>query len=402
MRSTTTRRFSYAASAAAVLCSAGLSAAFAGAEELPPVPLRVVTHNLKDGIGASGSARVQTFAKFLGILDFDGAGPNHTLMPDVLLLQEVEQATTIDLTNFVVTYMPGYQIRSANGDGFNFNATIVRPDIQIVSSQSLNVSGPRHVVKTKLRVPGALRDVVVYNAHFKAGGAASDRNQRTIEANNCGNNVSFEVNFGNVNVIFGGDLNSNNNADGTITGLFYTSQNPIVLSGILNLPVETLFGRSSPSTLIATFPGSNSRLDYICLDEQLASYFDSTVPFGAYSQAEINAMGFVYYSAEDSGLSSSGDATATNIYSDHRPVVFDILLPRDPMQPYYDPRDVSEDGVVDAEDLYRWETGFAQAAPPAPIPAADVDRSFNVDLGDRDLIRQRVRMAELADITTIN
>ena len=364
----------------------------------PPVPLRIVSHNLKDGVGASGTLRAQTFAKFLGILDYDGAGPLTSLVPDIVLLQEVEQSTAIDLTNFVVQYLPGYQIRSANGDGFNFNATLVRPDITIVSSSSLNVNGPRGVVKTKIRVPGALRDVVVYNAHFKAGSTTSDRNQRTIEANNSGNNVSFEVNFGNVNVIFGGDLNSNNNSDGTITGLFFTSTNPVVSSGILNLPIESLAGRISPSTFLTTFPSTGSRLDYICLDDQLASFFD-TPPLGSFTQTEYNTMGFVYYSNDDAGAQASGDATATNIYSDHRPVVFDVFLPRDPMAPYFEPKDVSQNSMVDAEDLYRWETSFAQASPPAPNPAPDVDGNRNVDLIDRDLIRSCARMNELADIT---
>ncbi len=373
--------------------------ASAGAGDPPPVPLRVVTHNLKDGLGARGTLRAQTFAKFLGILDYDGAGPLTSLVPDVLLLQEVEQSTSIDLTHFVVDYLPGYQIRTAAGDGFNFNATIVRPDITIVSSSSLNVGGPRGVVKTKLDVPGALRDLVVYNAHFKAGGQVTDQNQRRNEANASGNNVSFEVNFGNVNVLFAGDLNSNNNSDGTITGLFFTSTNPITPSGILNLPVESLFGRTSPSTLIATFPGSGSRLDYICLDDQLTAHFD-TVPLGSLTQEELNSMGFVYYSNDDAGAQASGDSTATNIYSDHRPVVFDIYLPRDPMVPYYEPKDVSEDSVVNAEDLYRWETSFALGVLPAQNPAPDIDGNRNIDLTDRNLIRACVRENELADITT--
>lgn len=386
----------------AVLCGALALLSSAASAGAPPdtVPLRVVTHNLKDGLGASGSLAASTFGKFLTILDIDGPGPNTGLVPDILLLQEVEQATAADLTAFVVAFLPGYVIRTANGDGFNFNATIIRPDITIVSSTSLGVGGPRGVVKTRVRVPGALRDLIVYNAHFKAGSATSDRNTRTNEANNSGNNVSFEVNFGNANVLFAGDLNSNNNSDGTITGLFFTSTNPITPSGVLNLPVESLSGRSSPSTIIATFPSSGGRLDYICLDNQLASFFDTPPLGGAFTQDELNSMGFVYFADQDAGLRSNGDANATNIFSDHRPVVFDILLPRDPLVPWFDPRDVSKDSLITIEDLYRWETAFSLGLPPQPNPAPDIDGNRNTDLADRAAIRDFLRAAELADIVT--
>lgn len=365
----------------------------------PPVPLRVVTYNVKEGIGSPGSPNANAIGKFLTVLDEDGAGPNMGLRPDIVCLQECAQATPSDVTNFRNTFLPGYQFVSASGDGFNFNATLIRPDITIVSTTSLNVGGPRGVVKTKVRVPGALRDLIIYNAHFKSGSSSADRQQRTTNATNSGNNVSFELQFGGgVNVIFAGDLNSNNNQDGTITPLFFTSTDPPVSSGILNLPVETLAGAANPGvTVYTTFPSSNSRLDYVCLDTELAAFFDADMN-GAYSQNELNSMGFVYYSNEDGGLRSNGDATATNNTSDHRPVVFDVLLPRNPALPYYVPADVNQDGVVDAEDLQQWETLFAQTAPPAPSPAPDVDGSRNVDLGDRGVIRQAVRADESADM----
>lgn len=371
-------------------------------EPLPPVPLRVVTWNLKDGIGLSGSARHVAFGKVLTIMDFDGPGPNTGLMPDIVCLQEITQSSQefTNLIDFRDTYLPGYDIRTASGDGFNFNATFSRPGITVLSAVNLSTPGPRNVVKVKYQVPGALKPVWVYNAHFKCCGDASSQQTRTNEANNQGNNVSFELNFGGgVNVIYAGDLNSNNNSDGTLTGLFFTSTNPVVPSGVLNLPVETLFGRTSPSTITATFPSSGSRLDYICLDEELASYFDTEAPFGSFSQTELNTMGFVYYSNDDAGLQASGDSTATNVYTDHRPVVFDVMLPRDPMTSYFEPADLDQDAAVTVEDLYQWESLYSQWVPPAPSPAPDLDGSRNVDPGDRMWLLNRLRGDEADDLT---
>lgn len=375
--------------------------ALAGAEP-PPVSLRVVSFNLKNGVGTVGGSEFNTAGRFLTTQDLDGAGPNRGLSPDILLLQECNQASTAELNAFRTAFLPGYTIQTGAGDGFNYNATLIRPGIQIVSHTSLGVGGPRGVAKTKVRVPGALRDVIVYNAHFKSGSATTDQDQRRNNATNSGNNVNFEYNFGGgVNLIFGGDLNSNNNQDGTITNLFFVSTTPPppVITGILNLPVETLNGAANPNTtILTTFPGSGSRLDYICLDPELAGFFDANAN-GSFSQAELNTMGFIYYSNEDGGLRSNGSTTATNDVSDHRPVVFDVLLPRDPNQPYFAPTDVSRDGTTTIEDLYQWEILFAQTVPPSPSPAPDISGDRNVDLGDRGLIRDPLRSIEIADIT---
>jgi endonuclease/exonuclease/phosphatase family metal-dependent hydrolase len=383
----------------AAAVSAGLSTG-AGAGTPPPVPLRVVTFNALGGIGNPGSPEANAIGKFITVQDLDGAGPNVGLSPDIVLFQEMNQTNTTQVTNFRNVFLPGYDIRTATGDGFNYNATLIRPGIAVISHSSLSIGGPRGAGKTRIRVPGALRDVVVYNAHFKSGSSSADQTQRTTNATTCGNNVSFEYFNNNVNVIFGGDLNSNNNQDGTITNLFFTSTNPVISSGILNLAVETLAGAANPgATILTTFPGSGSRLDYVCLDEQLAAFFDTDMN-GSYTQTERNAMGFVYYSNEDSGQRSNGDATATNSgTSDHRPVVFDALLPRDPMAPYFEPADVDQSGAVTIEDLYRWETLFLQTAPPAPSPAPDVDGNRNVDGNDRIQVRSALRIGEVADIS---
>lgn len=377
------------------LSSALIIAASAGAGADPPVPLRVVTYNVLGGIGNPGSAEANAIGAFVTTQDVDGAGPNMGLSPDIVCFQEMNQAATSQVTNFRNTFLPGYDIRTATGDGFNYNATLIRPGITVISHSSLSIGGPRGACKTRIRVPGALRDVIIYNAHFKC--CSDGIAQRTTNANTCGSNVSFEYFNNDVNVIFAGDLNSNNNSDGTLTGLFFTSTSPVVSSGILNLAVESLAGAANPGvTLIATYPSSSSRLDYICLDEQLAAFFDTDMS-GTYTQTERNAMGFVYYSGDDAGLRANGNATATNSTSDHRPVIFDARLPRDPMVPYFEPADANQNGVRDIEDLYQWEQRFSITAPPLPSTAADVDGDRNVDPEDRTALRTSLRAGEPAD-----
>lgn len=363
----------------------------------PPVPLRIVTYNVLTGIGTPGSLEANAIGKFITTQDIDGSGPNMGLAPDIVCFQEMNQAATSQVTSFRNTFLPGYDLRTATGDGFNYNATLIRPGITVVSHSSLSIGGPRGAGKTRLRVPGALRDVVVYNAHFKC--CSDGVTQRTTNATTCGSNVSFEYFNNNVNVIFAGDLNSNNNIDGTLTGLFFTSTNPVVSSGILNLAVETIAGAANPnSTLIATYPSSGSRLDYICLDQQLAAFFDTDMN-GSYTQTERNAMGFVYYAGDDAGLRANGDATATNSTSDHRPVVFDARLPRDPNVPYFEPSDVDQSGSTTIEDLYQWEQRFSATAPPLPSTAPDIDGDRNINPQDRAALRGTLRTGETADIS---
>ncbi len=387
----------------------GCAAVAPVAGEVPPgVPLRFVTLNLLDGIGAAETARHLEFGKFLTILDQDGPGPTMGLQPDILALQEMSTGETTNLQNFRNTYLPGYSIYEADGDGFNYNAMLVKSAITVSLASNLFLSGPRNVVRLRLVVPGAAKPLTVFCAHFKCCGDSASQTTRTNEAGSVGANSRIEMDPGsypafpfpdplNRNVVLMGDLNSNNNNDGTLTGLFIERLDPNNPTGLQNFSVETLNGRNSGSLIITTYPGSGSRFDYICPDFELARFFDADMS-GDYSQAEINSMGFVYYSNEDHGLRSSGDNDATNVYSDHRPVVMDLFLPRDPMIPGFDVRDVNQDGVIDTEDLQEWENRFAQWVPPNPSPASDVNGSRNVDLADRAVIRSAVRSSEIASM----
>jgi hypothetical protein len=60
-------------------------------------------------------------------------------------------------------------------------------------------------------------------------------------------------------------------------------------------------------------------------------------------------MGFVFYSQEDPSL-ANGSSSATSFASDHRPVVFDVLLEAEPVVAEC-PGDTNGDNVVNFTDL---------------------------------------------------
>jgi endonuclease/exonuclease/phosphatase family metal-dependent hydrolase len=304
---------------ASTLLLALAAAAAAGADT---VPLRLVTLNVKEGLGAPSDPSHQATGDFVTTNDVDGAGPNSGLSPDIVAFQECRSDT--NLQAFREAYLPGFTYhRLAQVDaGGNFQCLFVRGDIQVLDVDSYYIGGPRNLLRVTMQVPGVDGVVTVYNGHFKAFGDASSVAQRRANADNTG--IAVFTDIGASIVI--GDLNSNNNIDTTLNGLF-THAIQGVPTGVLNLAVETLGGQNAGGApILATFPSSNSRLDYICLNNATASVFDVDGTPG-FSQTELNSMGFVYYSGDDAGRMSNGDASATSFATDHRPVVFNIQLP---------------------------------------------------------------------------
>ena len=389
-----------------VLFAAVLNAApLALAGGLPPVSLRVVTLNVRTGIGSIGNPATNATGDFLTVNDVDGPGPNMGLMPDIVCLQECR--STSDLNAFRDAYLPGYQlIRVSSVDaGGNFNAAFIPPFWNILDGDILSSPGPRDFLRITFEVPLALEPVTIYVAHFKAFTDGSSTATRTAEADELGEIVYDDINLGldlddngsrefqGGGFIVLGDMNSNDNFDGSLDGLFTNASNGQP-TGVLDLPVETLFGRTvGGAPQIITFQNNpNGRLDYICLSENLAMQFDANMN-GSYSQDEINTMGFVYSSGDDSGQMANGNGSATFNASDHRPVVFDVLLERDP-NGFFDLRDLDDNQVIDADDLYIWERAFAMGTAP------DVNGDFVVDLADRDSIRDEIRLDETTDVST--
>lgn len=354
------------------------------------VPIRIVTLNVLQSIGAPGSSDSTATGKFLTTLDLDGGGPNSGLNPDIVALQECINSRYSEVLAFRDTYLPGYSaVRVNQFDAGGLHAAILyRPGISFVDADEIHVGGPRNLQRLTLQVDGADRLLTIYNAHFKAGSSSSDRAQRTLNAQNSGiqiwmdNNLGLDLNDDGVretpagHAIFVGDFNSNNNGDGTITSVF-TNVNNGQPTGILNLPVESLNGRNiGGSPLLVTFPASGSRYDYVCLSPELAAPFDVDHN-GFFSQDELNSMGFVYYSGDDAGRLSNGDSVATSLASDHRPVVFDIVLPA-PC-----PGDTNGDRVVNFLDLNNILGVFGQTG---MTLQADVNRDGAVNFLDLNIM----------------
>lgn len=349
------------------------------------IPLRVMTLNVKEGLGAPNSSTYEAIGDFVTVNDDDGPGPNSGLSPDIVCFQELDDDFFVHLSSFRDEFLPGYEIRTASGDGFNFNAILFRPEFAVVQYQNVSTPGPRNAVKVRLSIPEAENDLVVYCSHFKAFGDAGSVAERTAEANQLGQLAHGDLQGGGVNVITLGDYNGHSTnfaIDASVQGVF-THSTLSVPTGLTNLAPEALAGQGiGGPALIATF-GSSSRLDYVCLDSSLAAYFDADTN-GAFSQDEANSAGFVYWSGDDDGMMANGNQTATSTASDHRPVVFDVLLPRDPALANPCPADVVGDGVVNIDDLNAvlasWGQNVGMCIPP------DVTGDGTVDIDDLNFV----------------
>lgn len=355
----------------------------------PTIPLRVMTLNVKDGLGVPGSNTYEAIGDFVTIIDQDGPGPNTGLMPDIVCFQELDDDFFSHLSAFRDEFLPGYEIRTASSDGFNFNAIVFRPEFAVVQYQNVSTPGPRNAVKVRLSIPQAEHDLVVYCSHFKAFGDSGSVAQRTAEANQLGQLAYADLQAGGVNVITLGDYNAHSTnfaIDASVQGVF-THSTLGVPTGLKNIAPEALAGHGiGGPALIWTF-GTSSRLDYICLDAQLAAYFD-TDNNGVFSQDEANGAGFVYWSGDDNGVMSSGNSSATSIASDHRPVVFDVLLPRDPALANSCPADLAgpsgPDGIVNIDDLNAVLASWGASVP--PCQGSDITGDGLVDIDDLNLV----------------
>lgn len=368
---------------AAVLVSLILAAG-AAAE----VPLRIVTFNTKEGIADTSAAR-EAAGNMLTTLDLDGGGPNTSLLPDIVCLQETRSLA--ELTSFRNTYLPGYQaIRGTFTDGFNANGFFLRGDLTVLRMTEVSTGGPRRVLRVVLDVPHSPEPLVLYNAHFKAGSDPSDIATRAIEANSLANRVSsdqangIDIDGDGTSDIWPtwflviGDLNQDDFSDTTIDPLLNGGDNGLP-TNLNDVRMETLLGATIGGTPIvqtwSTQSGLSSRLDYFLASDAVFGTFD-TNDNGTVGQGELNAAGFVYVSADDFGLRSSGDTDATSVASDHTPVVLDVRLP-------CLLGDLDCDGAVALADLSDLLTAFGTAiGDPAYDPDADLDRDGSVGLSD--------------------
>ena len=390
-----------------MVCATSLvpqSSLFAG-EMVPPISVRIVTLNVKEGIGAPGDSARTAMGQFVTTIDHTPGDGATGLLPDVVCIQECRSITNIN--SFRDEFLPGFNVNRVIGGDFggNFNAILSAPEHAVLNVDVIDVGGPRDIIRVHLQPEKSLGVLSVYSAHYKAFTDASSQARRTIEADNSG--FLYDIEFANgadvtddgtpdftpelTTIAFCGDLNSNNNGDGTLDGVFTHFMTGLP-TGAQNLPFESIAGAGVGGAPIVSTFSSGSRLDYIALDERSAMLFDADMN-GSLSQDETNAFGFVYFSGDDGGDLSNGSATATSGASDHRPVVADILMAADPDQ-FFALTDINEDDRTDIDDLALWEALFSQGSAP------DVNEDMAIDQADLDEIRETIRAGEIADVTT--
>jgi len=370
-----------------------LTAALCG-PAVAEVALRVVSFNTFQGIDNAPADR-EASGNLLTSLDLDGGGPNTSLRPDVVCLQECRSLG--DMQDFRDDFLPGWQvIKGAFTDGFNSNGFFIRPELSVLSLAELSTPGPRRVLRLALDVPDAATPLVIYNAHFKAGQTSADRATREAEANAIANRVAADVISGidfnddripdlfPTHYLFAGDLNHDDFNGVTIDALLVggSSGNP---TGLNDTRFETLVGAGTTTFFIgdtfSTRSGLDSRYDYILSSDAIFATFDTNGDQSV-DQAELNAAGFVYNSFDDAGAQASGDVDATNRASDHAPVVLGLTLPGVGI-----PGDVDGDGDVDLTDLSLLLGAFgATQGQPGYNPDADLDGDGDVDLTDAAIL----------------
>ncbi len=355
--------------------------------------IRVVTLNVQDGLRTTAN-KTENFNSWTGLARSVAA-----LRPDVLLLQETgdtlvfggvdsvnELNTVIDIffrggadpflggqvTSYVQKYAPGYDLPyvfvSSETDTFNRNIIVSRfpamdlncdnrsvyndiPSVTIPNAYAVGGDGGiRGFALVELDLPDDMYrgDLVVGNAHFKAGGSASDLDQRLRAAKN----VAYVLDYWYHGA--GGDTPDPVGAifDFPRADCVLDEQTPFIIGGDWNED-ELTNGRRGPAEWLtqaqfsntqggtdgtdkdrtdavydaavhpfsgerATHPGSGRKLDYLGWQDSTATarrtfIFNTTgTPIGALPP-------------EFAGLLFPGGGSG--LASDHRPVVADFILP---------------------------------------------------------------------------
>jgi len=349
------------------------------------VPLRIVTFNTYQGIDNAPADRAAS-GNLLTSLDLDGPGPNTSLMPDIVCLQETTSLN--DLEDFRDDFLPGYEaLKGPTTDGFYSNGFFVRGDLSVLKFDEFGTPGPRPVLRLILDVPTTPEYVLIYNAHFKAGQSGDDVDIRRAEANAIANRVAVDREFGidvdgngtkeffPTHYFFAGDLNQDDFEGDVIDALLEGGSNGLP-TGLNDVRVETLYGAQFPTFLGNTFSTRTSlsrRYDYLLASAEIFAAFDANAD-QIVDQDELNEVGLVYISGDDGGLQASGDVDATTVASDHAPVVVGFSVPGIT-------GDLDGDGDVDLADLAALLSNYGTPSGAGPEDG-DLDGDGDVDLSD--------------------
>ncbi|MBL4698813.1 MAG: endonuclease/exonuclease/phosphatase family protein [Phycisphaerales bacterium] len=385
--------------------------------------IRVMTWNVQDGICRTNN-KADAFNNWNGIVRIIAS-----IQPDVVILQECADnsgngtgsgADTVTQLNMVADmlvnggtdvflggtvgsyikkFVPDYDLpyvySSTNTDNFNRNLILSRFPIEDINNgggaaisnfvvipdeyQTGGSGGIRGYQFAEINLPDAdyAGDLVIGNAHLKAGGSSSDFQQRETAAFNTAYFIDYYYNGAGTGmsdpnmrvvvpnsgdmldeftpVIWGGDLN----------------QSPSSTSPSSILTRAEFFGgtdgtdrdRSDSSFTNASHPitgdtstqGSSSRLDYICWQDSIVDVRRQFIFRSSGSGMSTNKIPEPARSFPINPLAISG------IASDHRPVIVDFIMPAPVNDPCPSPPDFVDDDQLNFFDVAAFLSLFADS-----------------------------------------
>ena len=387
---------------AAALLTASLTAQWSPATgqwgRQSPTDLRVMTWNMLDAICSTNvkNSATNNWAAAARIVA--------AMRPDVLILQEcgdnsgngtgstadtqAQLTTTVGMflrggldtfkagspavTQHVQVFAPGYDLPyvhvSSVGDGFNRNIILSRYPFLDLTGDGQSIRSDTPTITADLYAPGGTGgirgymwaeidlpdatyagDLVVGNAHFKAGSTTSDLNQRMTAAQNIAYYIDYMWNGAggttpdsrlkiadspaatrvlgpNTVVITGGDLNEDETTNTRVGPVQWLASGPVVdgagTDGTDRNRTDMKFDQSvEPFTSNrTTFQGSNYKPDYLLWQDSMCALRRSFV-FNTQSLPNAAAM-----PSQIAGFTGGG-GTASFVAADHLPVVGDFVMP---------------------------------------------------------------------------
>jgi endonuclease/exonuclease/phosphatase family metal-dependent hydrolase len=285
-----------------------------------------------------------------------------------------------------------YPIEDLNGGGATLSNFVLIPD----AYQSGGSGGIRGYQFAEINLPDAdfAGDLVVGNAHLKAGGSSSDFDQRETAARNTAYYIDYYYNGAgtgvsdpnskvilpntgtilddNTPVIWGGDLNQNPSSSSPNSWLA-RAENLGGTDGTDRDRSDSMFSNASqPISGDTSTQGSSSRLDYIIWQDSIATM----------------RRQFIFRST-GSGMNSSkipeparsypiNPNAISGIASDHRPVVVDFILPAAANDPCPAPPDYNDDDVLNFFDVSAFLNLFTQGDLDADVTGDGLLNFFDV------------------------